>query len=39
MCVLKGSIFAEFDEMEDAKQFVKRENVQFNGADLLVEWK
>ena len=36
MCV-QGSIFAEFDRVEDAEQFVKKDIIQFNGTDLLRE--
>ena len=38
MC-MQGSIFAEFDRVEDAEQFVKKDSIQFNGTDLLREWK
>ena len=36
---LQGSIFAEFDQVEDAENFVKKGGIQFNGQDLLIEWK
>ena len=35
----QGSIFTEFECIEDAEKFVKVEKVQFNGIDLVVEWK
>ena len=36
---LQGSIFVEFEQVEDAEKFVKQDKVQFNDIDLLVEWK
>ena len=42
MCVcvhVQGSVFVEFVSVEDAEKFVKSEKVQFNGIDLVIEWK
>jgi lupus La protein len=36
---LKGSVFVEFGSVGDAKKFLTSEKIQFNGTDLLVEWK
>ena len=39
LSVGKGSIFVEFVSVEDAKKFISSEKIQFNGNDLIVEWK